>query len=302
MTDPLAAVITVGTFDGVHRGHADVLRELDARARARSLRSVLVTFSAHPLETLRPEDAPALLTPGVEKLEALAAAQTSIDRVVVLPFTAAFAALSAEQFVVDVLRERYHMHELLVGHDHGFGRGRAGDVALLQALGAGHDFAVAVVPPVRGAAGGPVSSSAARDAVRRGDLVAACDLLGRRYALRGYVVRGDQRGRTLGYPTLNVRLPDPRKLLPPDGVYAVDVRLPEGEFGGMLNLGARPTVGDAARSVEVHVFDANRDWYGAPVGVAFVERLRDVRRFAGLDELKAQLAQDAAAARFALGR
>lgn len=294
------ACITVGTFDGVHRGHVDVLRELDARARARGLRSVLVTFGGHPLETLRPADAPALLTPGIEKLEALAGAGVAIDRVVSLPFTPSLAALPAEQFVTDVLLKRYDMRELLIGHDHGFGRGRAGDAAMLQALGAAHGFVVDVVPPTAGADATPVSSTAARDAVRIGDLARAAELLGRRYGLRGHVVRGDQRGRTLGYPTLNVRLAGARKLLPPDGVYAVGVQLPDGEFGGMLNLGARPTVGDDARSAEVHVFDASGDWYGAPVGVTFVARLRDVRRFDGLDALVAQLGVDAAAARAAL--
>lgn len=297
---PLGAVITVGTFDGVHRGHADVLRELDARARARALRSVLVTFAGHPLETLRPADAPPLLTPGVEKLEALAAIGPAVDRVVSLPFTPALAALSAERFVADVLCAKYNMCELLVGHDHGFGRGRSGDAATLQALGAVHGFAVDVVPPVAAPDGTPISSTTVRDAVRRGDLAAVAAQLGRAYGLRGHVVRGDQRGRLLGYPTLNVRPLDARKLLPPDGVYAVRVFLPDGERGGMLNLGSRPTFGDAGRSIEVHVFDASGDWYDAPVGVTFVAWLRDVQRFDGVQALVAQLDRDAAAARRAL--
>ncbi len=299
--DPLGAVITVGTFDGVHCGHADVLRELDARARTRALRSVLVTFAGHPLETLRPDDAPPLLTPGVEKLEALAAIGPAIDRVVSLPFTPSLAALSAEQFVADVLCASYNMRELLVGHDHGFGRGRSGDVATLQALGAVHGFAVDVVPPVAGPDGTPVSSTTVRDAVRRGDLPAVAAQLGRPYGVRGHVVRGDRRGRLLGYPTLNIRPLDARKLLPPDGVYAVRVFLPDAERGGMLNLGGRPTFGDAGRSIEVHVFDASGDWYDAPVGVTFLARLRDVQRFDGVQALVAQLDRDAAAARRALG-
>ncbi len=297
---PRDAVITVGTFDGVHRGHADMLRVLEARARASALRSVLVTFAGHPLETLRPHEAPSLLTPGAEKFEALASVGSPIDRVVSLPFTPSLAALSAEQFVIDVLRTKYDMRELLIGHDHGFGRGRGGDAATLQALGNAHGFSVDVVPPVAAPDGTPVSSTTLRDAVRRGDLAGAAEQLGRPYGLRGHVVRGDQRGRLLGYPTLNVRLLDARKLLPPDGVYAVHVFLPDGERGGMLNLGSRPTFGDADRSLEVHMFDAAGDWYDAPVGVAFIARLRDVRRFDGVDALVAQLAQDAAAARRAL--
>ncbi len=294
------AVITVGTFDGVHRGHADVLRELEARARSRELRSVLVTFAGHPLETLRPDDAPPLLTPGVEKLEALASVATQIDRVVSLPFTPALAALSAEQFVLDILRDRYDMRELLVGHDHGFGRGRGGDATMLQALGASHGFAVDVVPPVAGPDGTPISSTTVRDAVRRRDLQAVAGQLGRAYAFRGTVVRGDQRGRLLGYPTLNVRLADARKLLPPDGVYAVRASLPDGERAGMLNLGGRPTFGDTGRSAEVHLFDAAGDWYDAPVSVSVLAHLRDIQRFAGLEALVAQLDRDAAAARLAL--
>ena len=300
MSERPGAVITVGTFDGVHRGHADVLRELDARARARALRSVLVTFAGHPLEVLRPAEAPGLLTPGIEKLEALASVAPAIDRVVSLPFTPALAALSAEQFVIDVLRDRYDMRELLIGHDHGFGRGRSGDAVALEALGAANGFLVAVVPPTAEASGMPVSSTSVRDAVRRGDLAGACELLGRPYALRGHVVRGDQRGRLLGYPTLNVRVVDPRKLLPPDGVYAVRAALPDGERGGMLNLGGRPTFDDHGRSLELHLFDANGDWYDAPVGVSFVAHLRDVRRFDGVDALVAQLARDASDARAAL--
>ena len=300
MTERPGAVITVGTFDGVHRGHADVLRELDERARARGLRSVLVTFAGHPLEILRPDDAPPLLTPGIEKFEALASVPTPVDRVVSLPFTTTLAALSAERFVLEILRDRYDMRELLVGHDHGFGRGRSGDAAMLQALGVAHGFAVDVVPPVAGPDGTPISSTTVRDALRRGDLGAVGAQLGRAYTLRGRVVRGDQRGRLLGYPTLNVRLLDDRKLLPPDGVYAVRTFLRDGDFGGMLNLGSRPTFGDAGKSAEVHVFDASGDWYEAPVGVAVVARLRDVRRFDGIDALVTQLGRDALAARAAL--
>ncbi|GJG87572.1 riboflavin biosynthesis protein [Gemmatimonadetes bacterium T265] len=300
VTPPWGAVVTVGTFDGVHCGHADVLRVLAARARETALRSVLVTFAGHPLETLRPGDAPPLLTPGVEKPEALASVSVAIDRVVSLPFTPALAALSAEQFVLDVLRRQYNMRELLIGHDHGFGRGRAGDAAMLQALGAAHGFAVDVVPPVAAADGTPVSSTTVRDAVRRGDLASVGEQLGRPYGLRGHVVRGDQRGRLLGYPTLNIRSSDARKLLPPDGVYAVRVFLPDGQRDGMLNLGGRPTFGDVGRSIEVHLFDAAGDWYDAPVGVAFVARLRDVQRFDGVDALVAQLDRDAQAARLAV--
>lgn len=296
--DVAGTVVTVGTFDGVHRGHQDVLRRLAARATNAGLRSVLVTFGGHPLELLRPEEAPLQLTPGREKLEALA--PTGLEYVAVLPFTPALAALEADTFVDRVLIDRLRMRALLVGHDHGFGRGRSGHADTLQALGGDRGFDVEVIEPVRVAGGVTASSSAVRRAVAAGDLGLAAALLGRDYSVLGHVVHGEQRGRLLGFPTLNVALPEPRKLLPPDGVYAVRVQTPSGPLGGMLNLGGRPTFGDDARSLEAHLFDATGDWYGRTVRIDFVRRLRDVRRFPSAEALVAQLYDDARAARAAL--
>ena len=292
-------VVTVGTFDGVHRGHQDVLARLSARARAAGLRSLLVTFEPHPLEVVNPDAAPHLLTPGREKLAALA--ESGVDYVAVVPFTRTLASYEASQFVDLVLRDRLRMRELFIGHDHGFGRGRAGDVHVLQQLGAARGFRVEVVEPIA-ADGHAVSSTAIRRAVAGGDLHRAEVGLGRPYGATGVVVEGDRRGRLLGYPTLNVALPSPRKLLPPEGVYAVRVHTVGGSYGGMLNLGPRPTFGDAARSLEAHLFDAEGDWYGQTVGVDFVARLRDTRRFDGVDALVAQLGRDAQHARRALAR
>ena len=290
-------VVTVGTFDGVHLGHADVLAHLTARARAAGLPSLLVTFEPHPLEVLKPLAAPLLLTTHDEKLAALAS--TGLDYVVIVPFTRAFSRLSAEQFV-DLLRSRYRMAELLIGHDHGFGRGREGDVDTLRSLGASGGFRVEVVPPVADDAGEPVSSSSIRRALLDGRLDAAAARLGRTYALTGRVVAGEARGRLLGFPTINVERESARKLLPPDGVYAVDVSSPRGRFGGMLNLGGRPTFGDERRTIEAHLFDAAGDFYGDVVQVAFVARLRDTMRFDGAAALVSQLAEDERAARRAL--
>lgn len=292
------AVITVGTFDGVHRGHQDVLATLVRHAKARDLPSVVITFDPHPLEIVNPAAAPPLLTLTDEKLAIFA--QSGVSYVVVMPFTPELAALEAEQFVDDILLGRFAVRELLVGHDHGFGRGRMGDIEVLRALGRTRQFAVTVLPPVHASDGHAISSTAIRRAVAGGDLVRAALGLGRAYSLSGTVVRGDQRGRTIGYPTLNLSPLSPRKLLPPDGVYAVRVQLPEGEFGGMLNLGPRPTVGDLQRRIETHVFDASRDWYGEHVRLDFVAYLRGTRPFPGLDALKAQLAADETHARRAL--
>jgi riboflavin kinase/FMN adenylyltransferase len=218
----------------------------------------------------------------------------------VVPFTRALAAYEAAQFVDLVLRDRLRMRELFIGHDHGFGRGRAGDVRVLQALGAARGFDVQVVEPVTVADGHAISSTALRRAVAGGDLQRAAQGLGRPYTATGIVVHGEKRGRLLGFPTLNVALPSPRKLLPPEGVYAVRVYTTGGTHGGMLNLGPRPTFGDAARSLEAHLFDVEGEWYGQTVGVEFVARLRDTRRFDGVEALVAQLERDAQHARRAL--
>lgn len=293
-----STVVTVGTFDGVHRGHQDVLARLVAKSAREGLPSVVVTFDSHPLEVVRPADAPLLLTVADEKVEVLA--ESGIDYLAILPFTAALASFSAERFVEDALRARFRMRSLLIGHDHGFGYGRAGDVAVLRTLGARDGFEVDVVPAIALGGGGVVSSTAIRDAVARGDLAAAHDALGRPYSMSARVVHGEKRGRLLGYPTLNLSAPPPRKLLPPDGVYAVRVATPTGEFGGMMNLGARPTFDQPARSLEAHLFDAEGDWYGARVRVEFIAPLRETRRFESPAALVAQLEADAGAARGAL--
>lgn len=292
------SVVTVGTFDGVHVGHRDIVRRLRERAEARRRPALVVTFRPHPLEVVNPSAAPMLLTPDDEQLDALADAGAVL--VAVLPFTPALARYSAEAFVLRLLRDRYHMEEIVIGYDHGLGRGRQGDAAVLTELGRSNDFRVEVVPAALDAVGAPISSSSIRTCIAHGDLERACAALGRPYSVRGRVIRGDQRGRDLGYPTINLELVAARKLLPPDGVYAVRAQTSRGSFGGMMNLGGRPTFGDVNRSLEVHLFDVGGDWYGESVSVAFVSRLRDVKRFDGIDALIAQLGKDAADARVAL--
>ena len=291
------AVITVGTFDGVHLGHRDLLTRVAERAARRALPGLLVTFDPHPLEIVNPSAAPLLLTTSAEKLQVIA--ETGIDYAVVIPFTPALASLDPAAFVERVLLDRYCVRELLIGHDHGFGRGRSGDIHMLRELGRRHDFAVDVVDAVA-VEGVPVSSSAIRRAVSYGDLEAASTMLGRRYAFSGRVVRGNERGRLLGFPTLNIELSSGRKLLPPAGVYAVLLQSERGAFGGMMNLGPRPTFGDSRLSLEVHLFDTSGDWYDTSVRVEFVDRLRDVARFDSPDALVAQLRADERAARAAL--
>jgi riboflavin kinase/FMN adenylyltransferase len=226
----------------------------------------------------------------------------------VLPFTPALSRLAPDAFVRQVLRAEFGMAELVLGYDHGFGRGRAGDLTTMRRLGAADGFGVDVVEPVRDD-GQPISSTLIRAAVAHGRLEQAARWLGRPYAVRGTVVAGAGRGRGLGVPTINLAPPDPRKLLPPDGVYAVWVTVEgagSGEqgagrrYGGMVNQGPRPTFGDETRTLEAHLFDFAGDLSGATVTVAWVERLRDVRTFPSREALVAQLARDRYAARASL--
>lgn len=291
-------VCTIGTFDGVHRGHQLVLQRLAERARSHGLPAVLVTFEPHPLEVVNPAAAPPLLTLGDEKTEVLA--ESPLDYVVVLPFTPTLARYEAPDFVDHVLIARLGVRELLIGYDHGFGRGRSGDADVLRGLGAARGFDVSVVEAVQGSDARPISSTSIRRAIAGGDLTRAADGLGRAYSIGGIVRPGDQRGRTLGFPTLNLGAPSPRKLLPPEGVYAVRVQTPRGTFGGMMNLGPRPTFGDAATALEVHCFEMAGDLYGLRVRVDLLARLRETQKFSGPDALRAQLAKDEAAARAVL--
>lgn len=293
------STVTVGSFDGVHRGHQAVLEEIARRAHAAGRTSTLVTFTPHPLEVVNPAAAPPLLTVGPERLEILA--QTAIDRVIVLRFDRRIAEMSPREFVQRILIERCGMRELVIGYDHGFGRGRSGDVSTLRQLGTELGFGVDVVEAIDGHAG-PVSSSGIRRAIAGGDLAAGARLLGRPYTVSGRVTQGAQRGRHIGYPTINVTDVPVQKLLPPDGVYAVRVEWRHGRSGGVLNQGPRPTFDDGRRSLEAHLFGFAGDLYGEWVRIEWVERIREVRRFSSVDQLKAQLARDAAQAQAILAR
>jgi riboflavin kinase / FMN adenylyltransferase len=291
-------VLTVGTFDGVHRGHQRVLELIARRGEELGLSSVMVTFDPHPLEIVRKEAAPPLLTLAPEKLEVIA--ESGINYLAIVPFTPALQRYDAASFVDDVLRQRFHVRYLVIGHDHGFGRGRAGDVEVLRRLGETRGFTVEVVPAVAGDDGVPISSTTIRRAIAEGDLDKAARSLGRAYSVTGRVQGGDRRGRLLGFPTINLGAPSPRKLLPPPGVYAVRVQTHLGPFGGMMNLGARPTFGDDTVAIEVHLFDANAEFYGRAVRVDMIARLRETRRFDGAEALVAQLREDERQARLAL--
>ena len=290
-----STVATVGTFDGIHRGHQAVLREVVQRAgKAGERTTLLVTFDPHPLEVVNPSAAPRLLTLSDEKR--VLATALGVERVEIVAFTPELARLGPEEFVRDVLRARFGMQELVLGYDHGFGRGRAGDVDMVRRLAREDGFALEVVAAVKDD-GQPISSSLIRTAVAHGDLASAERGLGRPYSVRAVVERGAGRGRTIGVPTINLTSPDPRKLLPPDGVYAVRVEIDGKRYGGMMNQGPRPTFGVHARGLEVHLFDFTGDLYGATVTVEWVRRLRDTQTFPSRQVLVDQIERDAVAAR-----
>lgn len=290
---PVPVVLAIGNFDGVHLGHAALVRQLaDAAARLQSVPTVL-TFEPHPREFFVPASAPARLTTLREKLELLG--DSGASQAMICPFNAAFAALSADEFIERVLVRSLQVKHLIIGDDFRFGRGRVGDFAMLQAAGTRFGFTVETMPSIT-VDGERVSSSAVRAALAAGEMERAARLLGRPYIIDGRVAHGDKIGRQLGFATANIRIK--HNPLPMTGVFAVEVGgLGEKSLPGVANLGIRPTVGGTRPLLEVHLFDFNRDIYGAHISVRFVHKLRCEQRFPNLDALKAQIAADAATAR-----
>ncbi len=286
-------VATIGNFDGVHLGHQAVLGQLAEYGEPLCLPSTVIMFEPQPQEFFAPDSAPPRLTRLREKLKALS--RFSVDRVLCLRFDQTFAAMEAEAFIREVLVEGLGVRYLVVGDDFRFGRGREGDFAMLRAAGQAHDFPV-VSMHTFAVDGERVSSTRIRDALAAGDLNAAEKLLGRTYRMCGRVAHGDKRGRTIGFPTANVHLH--RKATPVDGVFAVEVFGIEGEpVRGVANVGTRPTVDGTRSLLEIHLFDFNREIYGAYLQVDFLQRLRPEQRFASFEELKRQIDRDVEAAR-----
>jgi len=287
------AAVAVGNFDGVHRGHQALVRAAVASARAAGGAAVVLTFDPHPAAVLRGQEAPAPLTTLAQK-EELAAA-LGIDRLVALEFDAAVAALAPDAFARDVLAGALGAHHVVVGESFRFGRDRSGDARGLEVLGSWLSFSVEVVPQVLHA-GRPVSSSRVREALAAGDVREAEALLGRPYALDAQVVRGDGRGRGLGFPTAN--LASEPQLLPERGVYAGRCRLASGEaWPAVVNVGERPTFGGTGVVVEAHLIGFAGDLYGARVRLDFHERLRAEMRFETPAALVARIHEDVREAR-----
>ncbi|WP_294948976.1 bifunctional riboflavin kinase/FAD synthetase [Sulfurivirga sp.] len=294
---PLAggSVVTIGNFDGVHRGHQQVLARLNEAGARLGLPTVVMLFEPHPVEFFAPEKAPVRLMNLREKVAALT--EQGVDYVLMARFDAAFAALPAEAFVRDILAARLRARFVSVGDDFRFGAGRQGDFHLLQRLGAELGFEVAHQPTFE-IDGERVSSTRIRSALAVPDLALAERLLGRPFAFSGRVIHGQKRGRQLGFPTLNVN--PKRHRLPVQGVFAVAVDIAEtGEraLPGVANVGVRPTVDGLRPSVEVHLFDWSKMVYGAHITVKLLDFIRPERRFDSLEALMAQIERDAQAAR-----
>lgn len=286
-------VLTIGNFDGVHKGHMALFNKVMERAAAIGGQSAIMTFEPHPLKLMKPDNGPLLITSTQQKVELIK--ETGMDVLLCLPFTPEFADISAEAFVRDILLGRIGLKEIVVGYDYCFGNRRQGDIGMLKEMGEILKFRVHVVEPVV-IHDMPVSSTSIRNLLRAGRLEEARDFLGRDYQICGTVVKGANRGgRLLGFPTANLRLDD--ELIPREGVYAVTVQLDKEAYYGVTNIGFNPTFGNDALSVETHLLDFSGDLLGKTIRINFLYRLRDEKTFGSLEDLADQIASDIQQAR-----
>lgn len=285
-------VVTIGTFDGVHLGHREVISELKRISLISGGESVVFTFEPHPRIVIAPlEDSLRLLSTKDEKIRLME--KIGVDHLVIYPFTLEFSKLSYNEFVTNILVGSMNISSLVVGFDHRFGQGRKGDFNSLELLSESLNFKVEQLSQLL-VENKVVSSTKIRSALEAGDISKANHFLGYRYTLSGKVIEGKQLGRKLGFPTANIETLDLHKLVPGDGVYAVLVEVGGNTYKGMLNIGIRPTVNYNAdhKSIEVHIFDFDSDIYNLEITLFFVEKIRDEQKFAGIVELQEQLIKD----------
>lgn len=284
-------IVTVGTFDGVHHGHRVIINRLNSIAKKGNGESVLLTFHPHPRLVLFSDDSELrLLNTQDEKVILLENA--GIQHLVIIPFTIEFSRLSATEYVRDVLVNGLGIKKLVIGYDHHFGRNRTGGLDELSELAATYRFVVEEIP-AQEIDDVKVSSTKIRKALHQGNIKTANQFLESRYMLTGTIVEGDKLGRTIGFPTANIRLNEPTKLVPANGVYAVTIQLDNGSYKGMLNIGKRPTVSNTtATTIEVHIFDFHNEIYGNKIRVELLDKIRDEVEFDNVDELQSQLEKD----------
>lgn len=287
-------VITIGTFDGVHKGHDVILQQVVAHAKQVNGESVLLTFEPHPRKLLFPDQPLKLITPLLQKLELITNA--GIDHVVVVPFTRTFANLSAEEYILDFLVKKFCPNSIIIGYDHQFGHDRRGNIKLLEAHADDCKYQVYEIPAqlIDEAA---VSSTKIRHALQDGHVNEATHMLGRPYSITGKVIKGAQLGRTIGYPTANIQPSDPEQLIPANGAYAIKAKYGNNIYDGMLNIGIRPTVSkELTLHIEANLFDFTGDLYDHQLEIFFIDRLRNEEKFSSIDALKEQLGKDKVAA------
>jgi riboflavin kinase/FMN adenylyltransferase len=284
------AVLTIGTFDGVHLGHRTILNEVVRHTKEVKGESIVITFEPHPRKLLFPDQPIKLITPLQQKLDLIIKA--GIHHVVVAPFTKEFSQLSAEQYIRDFLVKKFQPHSIVIGYDHHFGHDRKGDINLLKEQAAEYGYKVFEIPAqlIDEAA---VSSTKIRKALAEGRIGDAGHMLGRNYTINGTVIEGNKLGRTIGYPTANIRHSEPEQILPAIGIYAVYAKWQDKSFKGMLSIGHNPTVtDDKSIKTEVNIFDFDKEIYGDMLEIAFIARLRDEQKFDSLDALTEQLHKD----------
>ena len=280
--------LTIGSFDGVHRGHELVLNQLKNVANQSDTKSVVLTFTPHPRIYFNPKTDLRLLQTDTEKIESLS--RQDVDFLIIQKFDDAFAKQSPETYIRQ-LKENLGMQNVLIGYDHRFGKDRAGNFEFVKSLETKYDYKTHQIE-VLNVDNINLSSSVIRKALQAGNLEKANEFLGHYYSLSGVVVRGNQLGRTLGYPTANIDVAHPYKLIPKDGVYLVQSTIDGQKLFGMMNIGVRPTIEGKIQVIETHFFDFDKDIYGKNIQISLISRLRDEQKFASLDELKQQLQRD----------
>jgi riboflavin kinase/FMN adenylyltransferase len=283
------ATVTSGTFDGVHLGHKKILKTLIDTAKASNSESVVITFWPHPRMVLQPDQNTKLLASLEEKIELIA--NEGPDHLIIIPFTRDFSNQSSEEFIKEVLVKKIGTKHLIIGYDHRFGKNREGSFEYLKNYSKDFGFSVIEIPREDIDHIG-ISSTLIRNSLRCGELEKATTLLGKPYFITGLVVHGEKIGRKLGFPTANIQLSETSKLLPQDGVYAVEVIWNNNTYQGMMNIGFRPTVEGSIHIMEVHLFDFTEDLYGEQLRVNFIKYIRSEKKFSSLDELKNQLSID----------
>jgi riboflavin kinase / FMN adenylyltransferase len=283
-------VLTQGTFDGVHFGHKKILKQVVSEALNIGGESVLLTFYPHPRLVLSPDNNDLKLLSTIEEKVELVS-DLGIDYLIIIPFTKEFSQLSAAVFVKNILVDKLHIVKLIIGYDHRFGRGREGGIEQMKELAQQHNFELSEIL-AQDIADSIVSSTKIRNALLAGDVQLANKYLGTRYVISGKVEEGHQRGRTIGFPTANIRVNSSFKLIPLNGVYAVWVYIDKKRYSGMLNIGYNPTFEDKKWSIEVHIFDFNKNVYHMDISVEFVARIRSEQSFASINALISQLKVD----------